>query len=97
LAAQIAYVCVFLSAHFNGVQAGRLAPNRVYAGGCNFYVLAVANQAAEKAFCDGAPANVACADEKDAFHGSERAASAFTKLEANLFKSISDGAGAPSR
>jgi hypothetical protein len=91
LAPEIAYVCAFLCADFHRVQAWRLAANRVHAGGCNFDILAVANQAAKKAFRDRAPANVACADEEDVFHGSERAAGAFIKLKANLSKSISDG------
>jgi hypothetical protein len=74
LAAQSAYICAFLCAHFYGVQAWRLAANRVHAGRCDFDVLPVA-----------------CADEEDVFHGSERAANAFIKLEANLSKSISGG------
>ena len=94
LAAQIAYVCAFLCADFHGVQAWRLAPNRVHAGRCDFDVLPVANQATKKAFRDRAPTNVACADEEDVFHGSESAANAFIKLEANLSKSISDGSRA---
>jgi hypothetical protein len=89
LAAQIAYICAFLCADFHGVQARRLATNCVHAGGCDFDVLPVASQAAKKPFCDGAPTNVACADEENAFHGSGRAASAFIKLEANVSKSIS--------
>jgi len=88
LAAQIAYVCAFLCADFHGVQAWRLAPNRVHAGRCDFDVLPVANQAAKKPFSDRAPTNVTCADEEDVFHGSDRAANAFIKLKANLSKSI---------
>ena len=42
-----------------------------------------------KPFRDRAATNVACADEEDVFHGSERAANAFPNLEANLSKSIS--------
>ena len=91
LAAQTADICAFLCADFYGVQAWRLAANRVHAGGCDFDVLPVASHAAKKPFRDRAPTNVACADEEDVFHGSERAANAFIKLEANLSKSISDG------
>ena len=91
LAAETADVCAFLCADFHGVQAWRLAPNRVHAGRCDFDVLSVSDQPAKKPFRDRAPTNVACADEEDVFHGSERAANAFIKLEANLSKSISDG------
>ena len=91
LAAQRAYICAFLCAHFYGVQAWRLAANRVHAGGRDFDVLPVASHAAKKPFRDRAPTNVACADEEDVFHGSKRVANAFIKLEANLSKSISDG------
>jgi hypothetical protein len=63
----------------------------MHAGGCDFDVPPVASHAAKKPFRDWAPTNVACADEKDVFHGSERAANAFIKLKANLSKSISDG------
>ena len=59
--------------------------------GCDFDVLAVASQSSKKPFCDGAPTNIACADEEDVFHKSQRAADAFIKLKANVFKSISDG------
>jgi hypothetical protein len=90
LAAQIAYVCACLCANFYGVQAWRLASNRVHAGGRNFDVLPVANQAAKKPFRNRASANIACADEEDVFHESERAANAFSNLEVNLSKSISD-------
>jgi len=89
LAAKIAYVCAFLCTDFDGVQAWRLAPNRVDTSRCNFDVLPVASQAAKKPFRDRAPTNVTCADEEDVFHGSERAANAFIKLEAKLYKSIS--------
>jgi hypothetical protein len=91
LAAQGAYICAFLCADFYGVQAWRLAANRVHAGRCDFDVLPVASHAAKKPFRDRAPTNVSCADEEDVFHGSERAANAFIKLEANLSKSISSG------
>jgi hypothetical protein len=91
LAAQSADICAFRCADFHGVQARRLAANRVHTGRCDFDVLPVASQAAKKPFRDWAPTNVACADEKDVFHGSERAANAFIKLKANLSKSISDG------
>ena len=80
LAAQIAYVCAFLRADFHRIQAWRLTPDRVYAGGCDFDVLFVAKQSAKKPFCNRAPTNVSCADEEDVFHGSERAASVFTKV-----------------
>jgi hypothetical protein len=91
LAAESTYLCAFLCTDFYRVQAWRLAANRVHAGGCDFDVPPVANHAAKEPFRDWAPANVACADEEDVFHGSERAANAFIKLEANLSKSISDG------
>jgi hypothetical protein len=63
----------------------------VYARRRDFDVLPIASHAAKKPFRDRAPTNVSCADEEDVFHGSERAASAFIKLEANLSKSISGG------
>jgi hypothetical protein len=88
LAAQIADICAFLGADFHGIHAWRLATNRVNASRGDFDVLAVASQAAKKPFRDGASTNVACADEEDVFHGSERAASAFINVEANLSKSI---------
>jgi len=91
LAAQSAYICAFLCADFYGVKAWRLAANRMDAGGCDFDVLPVASHAAKKPFRDRAPTNVSCADEEDVFHGSERAANAFIKLEANLSKSIFGG------
>ena len=91
LAAQIADICAFLCADFHSVEAWRLAPNCVHAGGCHSDVPPVASQAAKKAFRDWTPTNVACADEEDVFHGSERAANALPNLEANLSKSISDG------
>ena len=97
LAAQSAYICAFLCADFYGVQAWWLSANRVHAGRCDIDVLAVASQAAKKPFRDRASTNVACADEEDVFHGSERAANALIKLKANLFKSISDGPRASSR
>ena len=87
----MAYVCAFLCTDFDRVQAWRLAPNSVHTSRCHFDVLPVANQAAKEPFCDRAPTNIACADEEDVFHGSERAASAFLKVEAKLGKSISDG------
>jgi hypothetical protein len=62
----------------------------VHPGRCDFDVLAIAGQAAKKPFSDRAPTNIACADEEDVFHGSERAANAFIKLEAKLSKSIFD-------
>ena len=80
LAAQIAYVRAFFCADFHRIQAWWLAANRVYAGGRDFNVPFVADQSAEKPFCDGAPTNVACADEEDVFHGSQHAASAFVKV-----------------
>jgi hypothetical protein len=43
----------------------------------------------EKTFCYRTPTDIACANKEDVFHGSEREADAFTKLKANLFKSIS--------
>jgi hypothetical protein len=94
LTPQVAYVCAFLCADFHGVQAWRLATNRVHPCGSDFDVLPVASQAAEQPFCDRASTNIAGADEEDIFHGSERAANAFIKLEANLSKSISDDPGA---
>ena len=89
LAPQITDVCAFLCTDFHGVQAWRLAPNRVDTSRCDFDVLPVASQAAKKPFCNRASTNIACADEEDVFHGSERAAGAFVKLKANLSKSIS--------
>jgi hypothetical protein len=89
LAAKIAYVCAFLCADFDGVQAWRLAPNRVDTSRCDFDVLPVAGQPPKKPFGDRAPTNITCADEEDVFHGSQRAAGAFIKLKANLSKSIS--------
>jgi hypothetical protein len=97
LAAESAYIYAFLCTDFYGVQAWWLAANRVHAGRCDFDVLSVASQAAKKPFRDRASTNVACADEEDVFHGSERAANAFIKLKANLSKSISDGPRALSR
>jgi hypothetical protein len=89
LAAQPADIYAFRCADFHGIQAGGLAAHRVHAGRCDFNVLPVASQPAKKPFCYRAPTNIACADEENAFHGSERAAKAFIKLEANLSKSIS--------
>jgi hypothetical protein len=89
LAAEIADVCAFLRTNFHGIHAWWLAANRVHASGCDFDVLAVASQSPKKPFCDWAPTNIPCADKKDVFHKSERAAGAFTKLKANVFKSIS--------
>jgi hypothetical protein len=89
LAAEIADVRVFLRADFYGIHAWRLAADRVHASGCDFDVLPVASQAPKKPFCDRAPTNIPCADKEDVFHKSERAARAFTKLKANVFKSIS--------
>jgi hypothetical protein len=91
LAALCTYICAFLCADCYGVQAWRLAANGVHAGRCDFDVLPVASHAAKKPFRDRAPTNVSCADEEDVFHGSERAANAFIKLEANPPKSISGG------
>jgi hypothetical protein len=88
LAAQIADICASLCADLHSIQARRLATNRVYAGRRDVDVLSVANQATKKSFRDRAATNVACADEEDIFHGSERAANAFVNLEANLSKSI---------
>ena len=84
LAAQSAYICAFLCADFYRVQTWRLTANGVHAGGCDFDVFPVASQTPKKSFRDRAPTNVTCADEEDVFHGSERAANAFIKLEANL-------------
>ena len=95
LAAQIAYICAFLCADFYSVHAWWLATNRVYARGCDFDVLPVASHAAKKPLCDRAPTNIASADEKDVFHGSQRAANALGNLEANMSKSISAGLNAP--
>jgi len=86
LAAQVAYVCAFLCTDFHRIHAWRLTTNRVHAGRCDFNVLPVASQSSKKPFCDRAPTNVACADEENVFHGSERAANAFGNLEANLSK-----------
>ena len=80
LAAQSADIGAFLCGDFHGVQAWRLAANRVHTGGCDFDVLPVASHAAKKPFRDRAPTNVACADEEDVFHGSESAANAFIKI-----------------
>ena len=91
LAPQAADIGAFRRADLYRVQAWRLAANRVHAGRCDFDVLPIASKPPKKAFRDGAPTNIACADEEDAFHGSERAANAFIKLEVNLSKSISDG------
>jgi hypothetical protein len=88
LAPQTADVCAFRRADLYRVQAWRLAANRVHARRGDFDVLAVADQPTKKPFGDRTPTNVACADEKDVFHGSERAANAFTKLKANLPKSM---------
>ena len=79
LAAQIADICAFLCADFYGVQAWRLTANGVHAGRCDFDILPVTSQSAKKPFRDRASTNVACADEEDVFHGSERAANAFIK------------------
>ena len=95
LAAQIAYICAFLCADLDRVQAWRLATNRVYARGCDFDVLAIASHAAKQPLCDRAPTNIASADKKDVFHGSQRAANALGNLEANMSKSISAGLNAP--
>jgi hypothetical protein len=84
LAAQTANVCAFRCADFYGVQAWWLTADRVHSCRCDFDVLPIAGQTAKKAFSDRAPTNIACADKKDVFHGSERAANAFIKLEANL-------------
>src|ERR1700750_1725002 len=80
LAAERAYVCAFLCADFHGVQAWWLPANRVHPGRRDFDILSVASQATKKPFRDRTSANVACADEEDVFHGSERAANAFIKL-----------------
>jgi hypothetical protein len=69
----------------------------VHTRGCYFNVLPIAGQAAKKPFRDRAPTNVACADKENVFHGSERAANAFLKVEAKLGKSISDGSKASFR
>ena len=88
LAPQIADICAFVCADLYGVHARRLATNRMHPRGCDFDLLPVASQTAKEPFGDRAPANIACADEEDVFHGFERAASAFMKLEANMTKSI---------
>ena len=89
LAPQIADICSLVCADLYGVHARRLATNRMHPRGCDFDLLPVASQTAKEPFGDRAPANIACADEEDVFHGFERAASAFMKLEANMTKSIS--------
>jgi hypothetical protein len=91
LAAEIANICAVLRTNFYCVHARRLTTDRVYAGGCDFEIFSVTGQTAEKAFGDRAPTNIACADKEDAFHGLQHAASAFSKLEANLSKSIFAG------
>ena len=89
LAAQTADVDTFLCADLHRVQARRLAANGVHTSGGNFNVLAVANQPPKEPFRDWAAANVACADEEDIFHGSERAASVReSNVGSNRAKSI---------
>jgi hypothetical protein len=88
LTSKIAYIYVFHRADFHSVETWGLPPNGVDTGRADPDVLSISDQPTKETFCDGTPTNVACADEEDVFHWSERAASAFSKLEANLFKSI---------
>ena len=57
----------------DGMQARRLSADRMDAGGCDFDVLAIAEQPAEKPFRHGAAANISCTNEEDAFHNAEPA------------------------
>jgi hypothetical protein len=79
LATQTGDIRSLLRAHLNRVEAWGLATHSVHASGSNFDVFPVPDQSAKQPFCDRAAANVSCADEEDAFHGSQHAASAFSK------------------
>ena len=74
LAPQIADIDAFSFQRGNGVKARRLSANGMDSGGCDFDVLAIAEQSPEKAFGHRAAANVPGTDEEDVFHNGERAA-----------------------
>jgi hypothetical protein len=72
LTAKLADVHAFIFAHLRRIQAGRLPTHRMHAGRGNFNVLAIAKHSTEKAFRNGAAANVTRTNKENAFHN-ERA------------------------
>ena len=68
LAAQIADVHAVAFANLDRVETRRLSANRVHAGGSDFDVFAIADQAAKQTLGNGTAADVAGANKEDAFH-----------------------------
>jgi hypothetical protein len=76
LAALIADVYAFGFAHLYGVKTRRLPPHCVNSRGSDFDILAIANEPTKEPFRDGTAADIAGADEENAFHDRVRAAGA---------------------
>jgi hypothetical protein len=83
LTALLANIHAFRFANLNGVKARRLSAHRVNTRGSNFNVLAIADQTAKQTFRDGTAANIASANEEDAFHGGARARERGNKIRSN--------------
>jgi hypothetical protein len=73
LASQPIDVDSFLFADMHGVRTWRLSVRGVHSSGSDLNVLPIAEQPAKKTFCHRAPANISCANKKDAFHDSKPA------------------------
>ena len=84
LATLIANVYTFGFANLHRVKTWRLAAHGMYPGGRNFNIFAIADQALEKSFRDRTAANIASANEEDAFHGGGRAGERKSKVQSNL-------------
>src|SRR5204863_6012053 len=69
------------------VHTGRLAADRVHSSRRDLDILSIAEEAAEKALCHRAPANISCANEEDAFHESKPARCRFRNVKSNRLKS----------
>jgi hypothetical protein len=70
LAAKVTDVDAFVRADLYGVKTRRLAAHCVNTRRKHLNVLGISDQTAKEPFRDRAAANITCADEEDAFHGS---------------------------
>ena len=68
LAAEAMDVDAFFCAHFNRVRAWRLSSHCVNPGRNHLNVLAISQETAEKAFRNGASANIPGTDKNDVLH-----------------------------
>jgi hypothetical protein len=97
LTAKLADVDTIAFTNLHCVKTRRLTPDSVNAGGRDFDIFAISNQAAEQALGNRAATNIAGANKEDAFHGTRRASERELKLNDELRMSNDEGIRIDSR